>query len=651
MTSLALLAAGLAAVGASPSTADVVHHFTLVRDGKPAATIVVAAEPTPSARLAALELQNHVRLITGVVLPIARDTQPVRGARVLVGESAATRDMGLTSERFDPQEYLIRFRPDTLILIGRDWQDTPENRAVAGISTNWVHLEDSRTRIDYGAVTGTTELGGDLNRGDIELPGLYDDQGTCYATYDFLERFCGVRWYGPSAANVVMPRRRTLEVTGPDVRRAPAFSHREGLAYGTSTWPINKGLWDDPSPQELALFARRMREGGDRWAANHSFVAYRDRFLKPEDAAKRATGWPLRPELFEGEHPEYFAVGNTAGEGQFCYTNPGLIHQVAQDARDFFDGKGIRGTAPALGDYFAVVPLDNSRWCQCASCQGELRRSADLASPHFSNGSASRYLFGFVNNVAREVAKTHPAKHIATLAYSDYAYYPEGMALEPNVSVAPCLQTRIYWAPNIKTNDVETFYRPWAKLAKERPIYLWLYYCFPEENALGRRYHCFPGFMAHTAAENIRMYHRDGIRGVFLCGYGEQVDYYVTVKLLDDPDQDVDALLDEFFRLYYGSAAEPMKRLYLRIESIYSDPANYPEDVRTEERQFHQNEEIAWRWLGTEERMEELGGLMAQARKLASTRQERERVALFDRGVWQYMVEGREGYLSGRGQR
>ena len=44
----------------------------------------------------------------------------------------------------------------------------------------------------------------------MELPGLYDDQGTCLATYDFLERFCGVRWYGPPQLNIVMPSRTTL---------------------------------------------------------------------------------------------------------------------------------------------------------------------------------------------------------------------------------------------------------------------------------------------------------------------------------------------------------------------------------------------------------------------------------------------------------
>ena len=297
-----------------------------------------------------------------------------------------------------------------------------------------------------------------------------------------------------------------------------------------------------------------------------------------------------------------------------------------------------------MGDFFAVVPMDSNAWCLCDNCQAEIEKDKETAGPHFSNGRASGYMFGFVNNVAKELQKTHPDKYISALAYWDYAYYPERIKLEPNVAVAPCLQTRIYWGPNIVRNDIK-FYKSWVE-KKDRPIYLWLYFCFPEENALVGKFSCFPGFMPHTAARQIKMYHEDSVRGLFLCGIGEQVDYYVTMKLLNDPSPEVDDMLDEFYTRYYGSAAVPMKRLHERIEETYSDPDNYPEEVRTEERQFHQNEEVAWKYLGTEERMAELGKLMQQARELAKTDTEKKRVGMFERGVWDYMVTGRENYMT-----
>ena len=121
---------------------------------------------------------------------------------------------------------------------------------------------------------------------------------------------------------------------------------------------------------------------------------------------------------------------------------------------------------------------------------------------------------------------------------------------------------------------------------------------------------------------------------------------YISLKLMDDPSLNVDELLDEFFTRYYGPAAEPMKRVYLLIEKTYSSPANYPEDVQKKVGIWHQTEEIAWKYLGTEERMAELGRLMEQAGKAAATGVEKQRVALFDQGVWEYMVEGRRRWLA-----
>ena len=159
-----------------------------------------------------------------------------------------------------------------------------------------------------------------------------------------------------------------------------------------------------------------------------------------------------------------FAHGTTGGSGerQFCYSNPGLVAQVAQDARDFFDGKGLKGSQVAMGDYFAVVPLDNNRWCKCDRCQVVLERDKERKrGAHFNSGTASHYLHGFVNAVAKEVAKSHPDKYIVTLAYHVYAFVPEDFELAPNVAVAPCLQVRNYWAPRIKAHE-HTFYKEWA---------------------------------------------------------------------------------------------------------------------------------------------------------------------------------------------
>jgi hypothetical protein len=133
------------------------------------------------------------------------------------------------------------------------------------------------------------------------------------------------------------------------------------------------------------------------------------------------------------------------------------------------------------------------------------------------------------------------------------------------------------------------------------------------------------------------MFHRDGIVGALTDGHGEQVDSYVTMKLLDDPDQNVDKILDEFFSRYYGASAKPMKQLYLQMEETFMNSKNYPDEVNTANKHFHQTEEIAWGHLGTTERMTKWAGLMKRAKSMARTDVEKKRVSMFDDGVWSPM--------------
>lgn len=778
--------------------------IVIVDNGTAAATLVLAPEPTQAAAFAAQELRLHIHEITGVNLPVATAGQAVSGTRILVGQSDLTRGTGFAGADFADQEYLIGFRPDTLILMGNDllrpvpspvtahgtpkpvdgrfgralrfdgksalrvsspgfsdtagslecWVRLPEDAppqtgagtilrldghgpwtyhileaghgsrrikyvtydGQAGSSVlsaelvpGWHHLCAAHSEIEGvielfvdgvsqgtarfkrstcanaallvgGIVPGSPDRPlGNAFVGDIDdicistavhpvgterleravvpdvdtalllpldeesgmprdtsgqfrpvpLPGAYDGQGTCYAVYDFLERYCGVRWFAPGDLGRVCPKSTSLRVSGQDIRRAPHFIFRQGTylpVYG-----ILKAVWNNSSNTDVQLYARRMRLGGQPYAANHSFYGYYDRFYEKN---------PQYPERFESEHKDWFAQGYSGKPPQMCFTNPGFIAQVVQDARDFFDGKGARPGAQANGDFFALVPMDNSSWCKCPACQAEMNES-ERENRHFSNGIASDYVFGFANNVAREIRKSHPGKFLATLSYSSYAYYPRNTRLESNIAVQLCLHVRNWWAPAMEKNDM-AFYRSWIEKEKDRPIYLWLYYCFPEEIAMNGGWHCFPGFFAHTIDRQFKMFARDGIRGAFLNNLGDYLDTYVTFRFLDDPEQSVDQLIDEFHTRYYGAAAEPMKKLYLRIEEIYSNPANYPEDIRNGTRHTHQTQDIAWISLGTAERMEELGRYMAAARELAGTEAEKQRVRLFEKGIWEYMLEGRK---------
>ena len=590
-------------------------EISMVREGKPLATIVIGRTPTKSAQLAVAELQYHVEKITGTRLPVASDDAPVGGTRILVGASEATHALGLRNEDFKPQEYLIRCKPGSIVLMGRD--------------------EDDRGKLDYFDA-GT-------------FPDLFQEQGTCYAVYDFLERLCDVRWYLPTELGLVCPKTGTLSVNTADIRRSPYMKFRY-----VSHRPFPADLCGDtvegtgPPPalprREQMIFLHRHRLGGEKYRANHSFYGYYDRFLST--------------------HRDWFAKGYGDGRPpQMCYTNPEFVKQVIQDARDFFDGKPAPPGAVAHGNYFALVPMDGRGWCKCADCQAQFNRSARsvIKKKQFSNDSASEYIFSFVNAVAKEIKNSHPGKRLAAIAYQDYAYPPSTLKLEPNVSIQMCLHARHIYDLSQRENDARVL-AEWVAESKERPKYLWLYYCFPSLAATRpvvsrdkQQWRCFPGFFAHSIPEQMKAYMYAGVRGIYYepsylyngkrqSPLLDQIEFYVTWKLADDPNLDGNKLIDEFFARYYGAAARPMQAVYERIEKIYAEPA--PSLYQIEGyAPSHQTEKYAWTKLGTKERMAELDKLMDETRKAAHTDIEKKRVALFDKGIWQYMLAGRKAYL------
>jgi hypothetical protein len=131
---------------------------------------------------------------------------------------------------------------------------------------------------------------------------------------------------------------------------------------------------------------------------------------------------------------------------------------------------------------------------------------------------------------------------------------------------------------------------------------------------------------------------RDGVRGIFECGEQDQVEQYVMSRVWRDPSTDVDAVIAEFFRRYFGPASEPMRRFYLGLEAIACDPANYPPP-------YHKPagidwKRVAWEKLGTPERMKELGALIHEAEAKAGNGPERQRVDLWRAALWDWMEAG-----------
>jgi len=134
----------------------------LVENGRAGATIVLAEHPTVTAVLAAEEINAHLEQISGARLPIVSDREQVNAARVLIGESAATRALGLKAADFRYDEHLTRVAKDTVILMGAEHEHERMSTAPGKFGQAW-NCTDTSGSFDvfedrFPGTQGTLEL-------------------------------------------------------------------------------------------------------------------------------------------------------------------------------------------------------------------------------------------------------------------------------------------------------------------------------------------------------------------------------------------------------------------------------------------------------------------------------------------------------------
>lgn len=576
------------------------------------AVIVLAANPNRHAQFAAAELQYHLELMLGGKLPVvAEGTANPDKLPIYVGETEFSKSKNLYSKDFQEQEYLVKISNKDILLMGRD-----------GAARN------SSRPFDYDSRD--------------TFPEFYEEQGTIYAVYHFLEELLGFRWYLPTEVGIVYDKKEKISLMECIIRRRPFMMMRrcyEGPAFAEDfAGTIVPGEKRKPlNSRDAHLWYLRRRHGGRPLMSSHSFYAWKD--------------------IYKDSHPEFFAKGQTIGT-HFCYTNPALLAEVVKQGRRYLDNEPeawryfypVKPTFhSATMQILPIVPNDNPYWCKCEACQALLDKSQGRGKGLYSSDSASEYFFTFANAVAKEIKKTHPTALVGVLAYQNYAY-PPSFKLEDNLLVTMCLRVRDVFNPTTVEND-KRILNDWIATNPGNIKSVWLYYGYPAFHAQLGKYEPFPGYFADFIGEQFKAYVKCNVRGFFYetSSHGErtknffldQLENYMTYKLADMPEKDSSAMIDEFFRRYYGPAEKPMKDFYRKIEEIYSTPANYGATVP----QNH-NEFTAWSVLGTPQRMKELGLYIEQARKALENAPEiyKRRFELYENGLWKKMLKGAKDF-------
>ncbi|CAD5254307.1 MULTISPECIES: DUF4838 domain-containing protein [unclassified Imperialibacter] len=388
-------------------------------------------------------------------------------------------------------------------------------------------IEADRSRSRYEIVLGQNErlgeLGINVNLNELGEDGFLirtdsarlfitggNEKGTLYGVYTFLENYLGCRMYSPKVK--VVPKQATIVLDKIDDKQVPVIGFRD--THYRVTWDAEYIDW-----HKLDHNAKGGRPDWGMWV--HTFNE-----LVP-------------PDVYYDEHPEYFAMVNGKRlPTQLCLTNHEVLDIAIQNLR-----RKIAENPDAK--YWSVSQNDNRNFCTCDNCRAIDDRE----------GSPSGSIIQFVNQVADQF----PEKMISTLAYEYGRAAPKTLIPRDNVNIMLCsieafrdkpIETDTTSADFVK--DVED----WGKIAKD--IIVWDYVI-----QFNHLISPFPNL--HTLKPNIQFFARNGVNALFEQGNREvggefaALRAYLISKLMWNPDEDVDALMNDFLQGVYGPASKPIR--------------------------------------------------------------------------------------------
>ena len=391
---------------------------------------------------------------------------------------------------------------------------------------------------------------------NLEISG--GKRGVLYGVYELLEKYGGCGWFASWVSDI--PRLDAFAVPADiDDFQRPAFLMREPLIYDMFDGDFAARCKVNG---DFRISAAKRPKGHDGLLARHGGAAYPfDPVLKNCHTFSKL----LPPKEFYESHPEYYSLVN--GERQRigwqpCLSNPDVLKIVTERVL-----KRIRENPQTK--IFGVSQEDGGKGpCQCDRC-----KALDDAE-----GSPSASILSFVNKVAEAVEKEFPDVIIETLAYQ-YSTLPP-TTIRPRRNVMICLCSRCEFSKPIAKSR---FYQniEYLKALKSWREYATLLYVWDYTLNYKFHPHAFPNL--YTLQDNLRLFRDCGVTHIFEQGvYASprsdfaEMKAWLIAKLMWNPDQDFEALLDRFNRGFYGAAAPYVREYIRRLYAIPRDETKYP---------------------------------------------------------------------------
>ncbi len=364
-----------------------------------------------------------------------------------------------------------------------------------------------------------------------------DANGQVWGVIEFLERFVGVRWYfppatekGPQIGQSVLAM-RDLAVPPVWLEDAPAFRMRV-------MWPPMSQPWQGKGINLTGV--QRFLRSGNSWPIQ--LKVHQPNWLAYENLKKN------RPGVFQQRKD-----GSRQHE-VLCYGHPQTVETYLEGIQNFVDGKKPL-YAPIADKAITVSPYDVELACYCEHCQ---KLWDDKGGQY---GGASKVMATFVDKLAREVQRrwSDEGFTVVYLPYLNYTTAPKGFRFPGNVEIqlAGMPGLAAYKEPAIRDSEQANIDR-WIATSG-RPIQNWHYSAWPAHKTKA-------AFQYPHVAKDFYLRNRGKTIGSFINGTHnhwprQHISLYCWLKVLWNPEFDVDAAVDEFARRMFGPAETTMREL------------------------------------------------------------------------------------------
>ena len=380
---------------------------------------------------------------------------------------------------------------------------------------------------------------------------IVSGEARVYGVYEFLERFAGCRFYFPGPLGTIVPKRSELAVPIGVVDVKPCYTQRSNnMSFGLNGewYSVDGGVATKVEATNLCRQARARLRLAPRIPCCHGLNKFK--YL----------------ERFGRTHPEYFALMKgvdgsiyrddanskwTGHKGQLCHTSGIWEKEIYADA--------VRELS--TNEYVDVMAQDGMQQCRCAKCMAAYSPSPE--DPNY----ATELMWGKTVALANRLAAEGVKGFVTQMAYTPYKRIPS-IEIPSNVLVMVAHTGPWCKADKKRMAEGNEMIRAWARKLG-RKVWIWTYPGKFNRN----RHPNVPQMTPHAYGEYYAALD-DAIFGAFAEGKTDKwiynyLNYYVKSKVEWNTKLDLDALLDEHYRLMFGAAAGEMKAFYEKLEDIW----------------------------------------------------------------------------------